>query len=78
MKQAIRQFITTNFYLPEGEVLSDELSLLDEGIVDSTGVLEVIGFLEETFDIQVDDAEMLPDNLDSVNKIAAFVVRKKA
>ncbi len=78
MKQAIREFITTNFYLPEGEELSDELSLLDEGIVDSTGVLEVIGFLEETFEIQVDDAEMLPDNLDSVDKIAAFVRRKTA
>ena len=52
-------------------------SLLDRGIVDSTGILEVISFLEETFSIRVDDAEILPENLDSVSAIVRFVEKKK-
>lgn len=77
MKDKIRAFITNNFYVADGDELLDDSSLLDEGVVDSTGVLEVIAFIEETFEIQVDDAEMLPDNLDSIDKIAAFVARKR-
>ncbi len=75
---AIRSFITSNFYVADPSALSDEASLLDGGIIDSTGVLEVIGFLEQTFAIQVKDEEMLPDNLDSIGKIARFVERKQA
>jgi acyl carrier protein len=74
----VREFITKNFYVPAGSELSEGTSLLDLGIVDSTGVLEVIGFLEKTFGIQVEDAEMVPDNLDSIGAIAAFVQRKRA
>ncbi len=77
MKQQIREFIASNFYLPDDQELTDESSLLDEGIVDSTGILEVIGFIEDSFGIQVEDVEMLPDNLDSIAKIAAFIERKK-
>ena len=51
-------------------------SFLDKGIIDSTGVLEVIGFLEETFGIKVDDSEILPENLDSVRNIERFVSSK--
>ncbi len=75
---AIRSFITSNFYVADPSALSDEASLLDGGIIDSTGVLEVIGFLEQTFAIQVKDEEMLPDNLDSIGKIARCVERKQA
>jgi len=78
MKDQIKQFICTNFYVADAAGLSTEASLLDNGIIDSTGVLEVIGFLENTFAIQVEDAEMVPDNLDSIDKIAEFVARKKA
>lgn len=70
-----RQFIVTNFYV-QGSKLADDASLLEEGIIDSTGVLEVIGFLESTFVIKVADGELLPENLDSVARIAAFVARK--
>jgi acyl carrier protein len=73
----VREFITTNFYVATGE-LADDASLLEQGVVDSTGVLEVIGFLEKEYGIQVDDAEMVPDNLDSIGAIVAFVARKKA
>jgi acyl carrier protein len=57
--------------------LADDTSLLDQAIIDSTGVLEVIGYIENEFGITVDDAEMLPENLDSIGRIAAFVQRKK-
>ena len=73
----VRKFITTNFYVAEPGSLKDEDSLLDKGIIDSTGVIELIGFLEETFGIKVDDAEMVPENLDSIARMSAFVQRKK-
>lgn len=78
IREQVRSFITSNFFLPESSELTDESSLLDQGIIDSTGVLELILFLEETFAITVEDSEMLPDNLDSVDSITAFVSRKKA
>jgi acyl carrier protein len=58
-------------------LLEVDTSLLDQGIIDSTGVLEVIGFIEETFGITVEDSELLPENLDSIQGIAQYVVRKK-
>jgi acyl carrier protein len=78
IKQQVREFITTNFYVPSDDELSDDESLLDAGVVDSTGVLEVIGFLEDTYEIEVADAEMIPENLDSIERIAALVQRKCA
>jgi acyl carrier protein len=78
IKGQIRQFVTTNFYVADSSALNDSESLLDQGIIDSTGVLEVIFFIEETFGIKVEDSEMLPENLDSIERIASFVNRKKA
>lgn len=72
----VRNFITSNFYVADPTVLADEASLLDNGIIDSTGVLEVVTFLESQFGIQVQDEEMLPDNLDSIGKIARYIERK--
>ena len=74
---AIRSFITSNFYVADPTALGDEASLLDSSIIDSTGVLEVVGFLERNFAIQVKDEELLPDNLDSIGKIARYVERKQ-
>lgn len=74
----VRQFILTNFYVPPGETLEDSASLLDSGLVDSTGILEVISFIESHFGIKVADSEMLPENLDSVTRITRYVERKKA
>lgn len=78
IKEQIHTFITSNFYVADPSKLDDSASLLDQGIIDSTGVLEVIFFIEETFDIKVEDSEMLPDNLDSVERITNFIKRKKA
>ena len=75
--QEIRDFVTTNFYVANPAALDDQASLLEHGVIDSTGVLEVIAFIEEAFGITVDDSEMLPENLDSIECIAAFVTRKK-
>lgn len=75
---AVRSFIVTNFYVPETIVLTDDVSLLELGIVDSTGVLEVTAFLESEYGIEVADHEIVPANMDSIRAIAAFVDVKAA
>ena len=79
IREGIRNFITDNFMIGmnPGD-LSDSDSLLDKGIIDSTGVLELIGFLEENYDIQIEDEELVPENLDSVVNLVDFVNRKKS
>ena len=74
--EQIRNFLVSNFYVSDVKALVNDTSLLDQGIVDSTGVLEVIGFIEETFGIIVEDSELLPENLDSIQGIAQYVIRK--
>lgn len=76
MKEQIRAFLTSNFYVADPASLEDGVSLLERGIIDSTGVLEVIFFIEETYGLKVEDSEMLPDNLDSIDRIADYVNRK--
>jgi len=77
LKRQVREFVTSNFYVADPKTLEDRTSLLDQGIIDSTGVLEVIMFIESTFGMTVEDSEMLPENLDSIERIAAFVARKQ-
>lgn len=73
----VRQFIADSFMYREGLAsLSDDDSLLDKGLIDSTGVLELVFFLEKSFCIKVDDDEVIPDNLDSIARISQFVSRK--
>jgi len=76
IKQQVKAFITSNFYIADPSALADDASLLDQGIIDSTGILEVIMFLEDTFGFKVADSEMLPENLDSIVSITAYVARK--
>jgi acyl carrier protein len=74
---AIREFVISNFLFgQDGERLSETESFLESGIIDSTGVLELVGFLEQQFGISVGDRELLPENLDSVQNAARFVARK--
>jgi len=77
MEEAMTAFVASNFYVGP-RALGREESLLDAGILDSTGVLELIAYLEETFGIQVEDAEVLPENLDSIANLAGYVLRKQA
>ena len=74
--QKVRQFIMDNFYVSDAGSLSDDSSLIAEGVVDSTGMLEVIAFLEAEFGFAVADDETTPDNLESIGRIVAFVERK--
>lgn len=77
-KEQIRQYLAQNFlFSNNGLDLSNDASFLEEGIVDSTGVLEMVMFVEETFNIEVNDDEIVPDNFDSVNALAAFIARKR-
>jgi len=75
--EQIRQYVLANFmYSGDSGRLTDELSLIDSGIMDSTGVLELVGFIEETFGIKVEDTELVPENFDSVAKVTAYIQRK--
>jgi acyl carrier protein len=75
----IRKFIEDNFVLSAGPTeLSDTASLLEAGFIDSTGVLELIAFLETNFSIEIADRDAVPENLDSIRAIAQFVERKTA
>ncbi|BBO81347.1 acyl carrier protein [Desulfosarcina ovata subsp. sediminis] len=78
VKGKIRDFIIENFLFGNADGLQDDTSFLEEGIIDSTGVLELVTFLEETFEIQVDDEELIPENLDSINNVTAYLERKAA
>jgi acyl carrier protein len=74
IKKQIRQYLAENFlFSSNGFNLGDDASLLEEGIIDSTGVLELVMFVEETFNVEVSDEEIIPDNFDSVNNLAAYV-----
>lgn len=74
---AVREFVVENYLFGDDSAMPDDTaSLVGAGVVDSTGILELIDFLETTFGITVADVEMLPENLDSVADIASFVSRK--
>jgi len=72
-KEKIRAFMIENFLFGEDIDLKDDTSFLEEGIIDSTGVLELIEYLEEEFNIQIDDEDLIPENLDSLNNLDQFI-----
>ena len=76
MLQKIRGFVIDNYLFGEEGKLANNESFLESGIIDSTGVLELVRFLEATFGIKIADEELIPDNLDSLNKIVAYLQRK--
>lgn len=77
-KNDLRHFIVETFLFGQDAGLTDETSFLDQGIVDSTGVLELVAHLEKTYGIKVQDEELIPDHLDSINAIASFLAKKRA
>ena len=78
-ESAIRKYLLENhLFSSDDSQLRNDDSLLEKGIIDSTGILEVIMFLETRFDIKVKDSEMLPENFDSVQNIVRFVKRLKS
>ena len=75
-RDKIRAFILENFLFGNDQSLNDDISFLDEGIIDSTGILELVSFLEEEFSISVEDEEIVPENLDSIKNVVAYLERK--
>ena len=74
----VRSFIVGNFLLGREDALKDDASFLEEGIIDSTGILELVYHLEETYGIEITEEELVPENLDSITRIAAYLSRKLA
>ena len=74
----LRHFIVETFLFgKEDEPLASSESLLERGVIDSTGVLELVGFLETTYGITIEDEDLVPDNLDSIERLVGFVERKR-
>ena len=76
IKLKVRNFVVDNFLFGQADDLQDDTSFLEAGILDSTGVLEVVAFLEQQFGVRVDDDELTPQNLDSIASIGKFVAGK--
>lgn len=78
IEETVIQYILENFlFTSDPSSIKNDTSFLERGIIDSTGILEIVGFIEETFGITVEDSELIPDNLDSINKISAYILKKK-
>jgi acyl carrier protein len=78
MEAELRSFLAENFLLGEEfRGMPGSASLIDAGIIDSTGVLELVGFLEEAFEIEITDSELVPENLDSIDNVVRFVGAKR-
>ena len=79
LESTVREFIVNNFLFgQDGAELTDDASLLELGIIDSTGVLELVSFLEGGYQLKIDDEELIPENLDSIRNVARFIRRKLA
>ncbi|QDT29339.1 acyl carrier protein [Gimesia panareensis] len=77
IQSEIRNFVADNFLFGEDpESLQNDDSFLETGIIDSTGVLELVAFIEDQYDVQVDDDELVPENLDSINCLIDFIESK--
>lgn len=76
IERELHGFVISNFLYGQAIDLQPHASLLGSGLIDSTGVLELVAFLEERYAIKVEDEEVIPQNLDSVNNLTAYVARK--
>ena len=79
IKKTVRAYILENFLMGDtGTQLTDDQSFLENHIIDSTGFIELVTFLETTYGVQIKDEEMIPENLDSLDAIARFIGGKRA
>jgi acyl carrier protein len=76
IKTVVREFLLDNFVMGSDAAIADDVSFMKTHILDSTGFIELVTFIEETFDIKVADEEMVPENLDSLLNIEAYLERK--
>jgi len=77
-KTVVRKYLFDNFVMGGNVTIADDTSFMRDHILDSTGFLELIAFIEETFGVRVDDEEMLPENFDTLLNIESYVGRKRA
>lgn len=78
IEKSVKDFIIENFLFGDDQsMVGSSESFMETGIIDSTGILELISFLEETFEITLEDNELIPENLDSLENVAKFVISKK-
>jgi len=73
---AVKEFLTEQEYIKSAEVIDESESLLERGIIDSVGILNLISFLEETYGINIDEDDLMPENFDSLSAISSYVNRK--
>ncbi|ACM29090.1 acyl carrier protein [Agrobacterium sp. SHOUNA12C] len=79
LKEQIRAFVVESFLFGDTtRTIADDASLIENDIIDSTGILELVTFVEDSFGITVGDAEILPANFDSISKVAAFIASKRS
>ena len=77
-RNELREFIFNNFLMARSDIeLQDSDSLYNKGIIDSTGILELVEFVEEKYKVHFEDEELVPENLDSINNICSFIERKR-
>jgi len=76
IQDKVRGFIVENFLFGDDRGLDNDTSFLENGIIDSTGILELVMFLDDEFNVEIDDEELVPENLDSINNIHKFLIRK--
>jgi acyl carrier protein len=74
--ETVKDFVVENFLYGEDSMLKEDTSFLEEGIIDSTGILELIAFLEETYGLTIRDEEYVPENFDTLGNVARFLERK--
>ena len=74
--EIVRKFIVEYFLFGDDENLNDHTSFIEDGVIDSTGILELVAFLEETFRIHVEDEELTPENLDCISNVERYVLSK--
>lgn len=75
-KAKVRSFIVDNFLFGDASGLENRASMLEKGIIDSTGILELVNYLSEEFSITINDEELVPENLDTIDNVSAFLQRK--
>lgn len=74
--ERLRNYVTENFLLGKGDLLMDNTDFFEKGIIDSTGILELVCYVEETFNFSVQDDEIIPENFSSLTKLNEYVNRK--
>ena len=74
--ETVRQFVVDNFLFGEDGTLKEDTSFLESGIIDSTGILELIAFLEETYGLEIEDEDVIPENFDSLRNVVQFLKMK--